>query len=262
MAAGHPDVSATEPGVGLEPTPFAIYLQIGRTYLRWAPFLLLLAAIVFVPVGLIHALTVGAEIGSFDVDELVEVFAAGAAVLALVVTGLLGEVFYTGAVAVSLTHSRDEEPPSLREIARTVDYGRLIAIDLIYGALVAVGLLLFVVPGVLVFVWLALAAPVVEIEHRGVRDALLRSVRLIRGRFWMALAVLAPIEIVGDGVTHLATSFAHDLLGETLLSRWLADVLANLAFTPFYAVAAILLTVQLIWQQDSRGPQLHSEPIR
>jgi hypothetical protein len=245
-----------------EPSPLAIYAQIARTYLRWAPFLLLLAVIVFVPVGLIHALTVGAEIGSFDVDELVEVFAAGAAVLALVVTGLLGEVFYTGAVAVSLTHAHDHEPPSLREIARTVDYGRLIAIDLIYGALVAFGLLLFVVPGILAFVWLALAAPVVEIERREVRDALLRSVRLIRGRFWLASIVLVPIELLGDGVTGGATAIAHDLLGETLLSRWLGDVLSNLAFTPFYAVAAVLLTVELIWRQDGRGPRLHPEPIR
>ena len=244
------------------PTPLAIYVRIGRTYLRWAPFLLLLAAIVFVPVGLIHALTVSAEIGSFDVDGMGELLAAGAALLALVVTGLLGEVFYTGAVAVSLTHAHDDEPPSLREIARTVDYGRLIAIDLIYGAAVAVGLLLFVAPGIAAFVLLALAAPVVEIEHRSVRDALVRSVRLIRGKFWTVLAVLLPIEIVGDGVTNLATALAHDLLGETLLSRWLADVLSNLAFTPFYAMAAVLLTVELIWRREGRGPRLHSEPIR
>ena len=43
--------------------------------------------------------------------------------LALVTTGLLGEVFYTGAVAISLTHPHDGKPPSLREIAGMVDYG-------------------------------------------------------------------------------------------------------------------------------------------
>jgi hypothetical protein len=241
-------------------TSRSAYAQIGRTYLRWAPFLLMLAAIVFIPVGLIHALTVSAEIGSFDVEGLVEVFAAAAALLALVITGLLGEVFYTGAVAVSLTHARRGKPPSLREIARTIDYGRLIVIDLVYGALVGVGLILFVIPGVAAFVWLALAAPIVEIEHRGVRAAFVRSVQLIRGRFWMALAVLAPIEIVGDTVTNLMTLLAHDLLGETLLSHWLADVLSNLAFTPFYAVAAVLLTVDLIREKEGQGPRLHSTP--
>ena len=70
-----------------------------------------------------------------------------AALLALAATGLVGEVFYAGAVAISLTHPHDGHPPSLREIARMVDYGPLIAIDLIYGAAVAVGLVFFVVPG-------------------------------------------------------------------------------------------------------------------
>lgn len=241
-------------------TPLSAYAQIGRIYLHRAPFLLMLAAVVFVPVGLIHAITVNAEIGSFNVDGYVEVFGAVAAVLALVVTGLLGEVFFTGAVAVSLTHAHEGRPPSLWEIAKTVDYGRLIVIDLVYGALVAVGLILFVAPGMAAFVWLALAAPVVEIEHRGVRAAFTRSVQLIRGRFWMALAVLVPIELVGDAVTNLMTLLTHELLGETLLSDWLADVLSNLAFTPFYAVAAVLLTVRLIEEKDGHGPRIHSPP--
>lgn len=243
-------------------TPLSAYAQIGRAYLRRAHFLLMLGVVVFIPVGLIHALTVSASIGSFDVDGPVKIFAAAAALLALVATGLLGEVFYTGAVAVSLTHAHEDRPPSLREIAKTIDYGSLIVIDLVYGALVAVGLLLFVVPGVLAFIWLALAAPVVEIEHHGVRAAFIRSVQLIRGRFWMALAVLAPIEIVGDTITNLMTALAHDLLGESLLAYWLADVLSNLAFTPFYAVAAVLITVGLIWEKDGQGPRVHSASAR
>src|SRR3977135_414721 len=63
-----------------------------------------------------------------------------APVLALASTGLIGEVFYTGAVAISLTHPKEGRPPPLGEIARMVNYGPLIAIDLIYGALVAIGL--------------------------------------------------------------------------------------------------------------------------
>jgi hypothetical protein len=243
-------------------TPLATYARIGRLYLRWAPFLLLLALFVFVPVGLIHSLTISAELGGFEFDGLLELGGAALALVALAVTGLLGEVFYTGAVAVSLTHKHDGEPPSLREIATQLSYGRLIVIDLAYGALVAVGLVLLVVPGVMAFVWLALAAPLVEIEDRGVRAAFARSVQLIRGRFWAVLAVLLPIEIVGDGVTSLATELATDLLGDGLLSHWLSDVLSNLAFTPFYAVAAVLLTVTLIGEKEGSGPRLHSSPTR
>jgi hypothetical protein len=235
------------------------YLRIGRTYIRWAPSLLLLAVIVFVPLGLIHAITIHAEIGSLNFSAGLRVLAIVGAVLALAATGLIGEVFYTGAVAISLTHPREGKPPSLRQITGMINYGPLIAIDLIYGALVAVGLIAFLVPGVLAFVWLGLAAPVVEIEHRGIRAAFRRSVQLVRGKFLVVAFVLIPIEIVGDSLTELVTGFAHDLFGGSLIAEWFADVLTNIAFTPFYAVAAVLLTVDLI-REKGGGVELHSEP--
>jgi hypothetical protein len=233
----------------------SIYARIGRTYWRWAPSLLLLAVVVFIPLGLIHALTVNAEIGSIGFSAGFKLLAAIAAVLALAATGLVGEVFYTGAVAIFLTHPRDGRPPSLREIAGMVNYGPLIAIDLLYGALVAVGLVAFVVPGVLAFVWLGLAAPVVEIEHRGIRAAFVRSVRLVRGKALVVALVLIPIELLGDTLTDLASSATHGLFGSELICEWMADVLSNVAFTPFYALAAVLLTVDLI-REKGGGAEL------
>lgn len=237
------------------------YARIGKTYVRWAPSLLLLAAVVFVPLGLVHAIVVEAHVGSFGFGVGLELIALAAAVFALAATGLVGEVFYTGAVAISLTHPHGGRPPSLREIAHTIGYGPLLAIDLIYGALVAAGLALFVVPGMLAFVWLGLAAPAVEIERRGVRDGFSRSVELVRGRFPLVAAVLIPIELLGDALTALATDLAHSLFGSELLCDWLADTLANVAFTPFYAVAAVLLTVDLIGEKGGSA-KLHSKPVQ
>lgn len=237
----------------------SIYARIGRTYWRWAPSLLLLAVVVFIPLGLIHALTLEANIGSFDLDSGLAVFAIVGAVVALAATGLIGEVFYTGAVSILLTHPHDGRPPSLREIAGMIKYGPLIAIDLLYGFTVALGLVFFFIPGLLVFVWLGLAAPVVEIEHRGVRAAFRRSVELVRHKFWVVALVLIPIEIVGDALTNLATEVTHDIVGSEFICDWLADVLANIAFTPFYAVAAVLLTVDLIHEKGG-GVELHLGP--
>jgi hypothetical protein len=237
----------------------SVYARIGRTYWRWAPSLVLLALAVFIPLGLLHAITVNAEIGSFGFSAGFKLLAAVGAVLAIAATGLIGEVFYTGAVAISLTHRHEGQPPSVREIAGMINYRTLIAIDLLYGALVAVGLVFFFVPGILAFVWLGLTAPVVEIEHRGIRAALARSVHLVRGRFWTVALVLIPIEILGDGLTDLATSLTHGLFGSELICEWLADVIANVAFTPFYAVAAVLLTVDMI-REKGGGAELRSEP--
>jgi hypothetical protein len=234
------------------------YARIGRTYWRWAPSLFLLALVVFIPVGLLHALTVNAEIGSLGFSAGFKLLATMAAVLAIAATGLIGEVFYAGAVAISLTHPHDGQPPSLREIGGMVNYGPLIAVDLIYGTLVAIGFL-FIVPGVLIYIWLGLAAPVVEIEHRGIRAAFARSVHLVHGRFWLVALVLVPIEVLGDGLTDWVTGLTHNLFASELLSEWLADVVSNVVFTPFYAVAAVLLTVDLIREKGGEA-ELHSKP--
>ncbi len=238
----------------------SIYARIGRTYWHWAPSLLILALVVFVPLGLVHALTLEADLSSFDFGSSLVLLAIVGAVFVLAVTGLVGEVFYTGAVSILLTHPHKGRPPSLREIAGMIKYGPLIAIDLLYGLMVAIGLILFFFPGVFVFVWFGLSAPVVEIEHRGIRAAFRRSVELVRHKFWIVALVLIPIELLGDALTNLATDATHGIFGSELICEWLADVLANVAFTPFYAVAAVLLTVDRI-REKGGGAELHSKPL-
>lgn len=240
----------------------ALYARIGRTYLAWLRVLLPLAVVVFVPLGLVHAIPVHVEATSFDFDNGIKVLGAVLALLMLTVSGLLGEIFYTGAVAIALTHPHDGRPPSLREIARMVDYRTLIVVDLAFGLLVAAGLVAFVVPGLLAFVYLGLAAPVVEIEHRGVRAALARSARLVRGRFWFVLLALLPIELGSDAIGGVATHLIYGLFGDSLIAGWATDTASNILLTPFYAVAAVLLTLDLIAEKDGGGPRLHSAPDR
>lgn len=238
----------------------SLYARIGRTYWTWAPSLLLAAVVVFLPLGLIDALSVTLDIDSLDLDSSVKIAALVAAVTALAATSLIGEVFYSGAIAVTLVRPEGEPRPSLRQIARRLDYKRLILVDLVYVAIVVVGLLVFFVPGALAFVLLGLAGPVVEIEGRGVRGALARSWRLVRGRFWFVAAILVPIEIVGDVVGEVAADQFHHLLGETFLAAWLAESVANFLFSPLFAVAAVLLTVELIAEKDGAGPSVNLEP--
>ncbi len=238
----------------------SLYARIGRTYWSWAPSLLLLGAIVFIPLGLLDALAITVDVDSLDLTSGIKIAALVVAVGALTATSLLGEVFYSGAVAISLTHSDHDRPPPLREIARRLKYGRLIAVDLVYVLIVAVGLLLLFVPGVLAFVWLGLAGPIVELEDRSVRGALARSWHLVRGNFWLVFFILAPVEIVGDAVGEGIGELVHGALGDSLVATWLAESLSNIAFAPVFAVAAVLLTLELIREKEGAGPRLNSAP--
>lgn len=239
----------------------ATYGRIWRTYRSWAPSILALALVVFLPLGLIDTLAFEVDVDSLDLTNGIKIGALLLAVGAVTMTGLLGEIFFSGAIAISLTHPHGEEPPSLREIARRVKYGRLILVDLVFVAIVAVGLVIGIVPGALAFVFLALSGPVVEIEERSAHRALIRSVQLVRGSFWVVFWVLVPIEIAGDAIGSGLASLVHGLLGDTFLATWLAEAVSNIALSPVFAVAAVLLTVDLIAAKDGVGPPLHSEPV-
>jgi hypothetical protein len=237
------------------------YVRIWRTYRGWAPSLLTLALVVFLPLGLLDAVPATVDVESFNLDSGIKVATVALAVGAITMTGLLGEIFFSGAIAISLTHPHGEKPPSLREVAGRVKYGRLIVVDLAFVFIVAIGLLVGVVPGILAFVFLSLAGPAVEIEERSAWGALRRSFHLVRGSFWLVFWVVVPIEIVGDAAGSGLAALVHQLLGDTFLATWLAEAASNVVLSPFFAVAAVLLTVELIGVRDGAAPPLHDEPV-
>ncbi|MGN6814496.1 MAG: hypothetical protein ACTHK3_00190, partial [Solirubrobacterales bacterium] len=237
------------------------YQRIWRTYRAWARSLLVLALIVFLPLGLLDAVAANVDVGALDLTSGIKVTAIVLAVGAVTMTGLLGELFFSGAIAISLTHPHGEKPPSLREIAGRVKYGRLILVDIAFVTIVAAGTVIGLIPGIIAFVFFGLAGPVVEIEERSAHRALLRSFQLVRDSFWPVFWVLVPIEIVGDAIGSGLAGLVHGLFGDTFVATWLAEAASNIALSPIFAVAAVLLTVDLIAAKDGVAPPLHHEPV-
>ncbi len=235
-----------------------VYAQIGRVYRDYWAQILLLAVIVFVPLGLLDAAAAQFDSGSLESGDGFKILVIVAALGAVTTTGLLGEVFFAGTIALSLTHPEHEQPPPLRELARRIKYWRLIAVDLLYVILVAVGLILLIAPGVAAFAFLGLAGPAVELEHRSVRGSFARSFRLVRSDFWLVLLVLLPIEIVGDLIGETVEHLFHSLLGDHFFSTWLSEAVSNTLTSPFFALATVVLTTRLITALDGSGPRIRS----
>jgi hypothetical protein len=220
-------------------------------YRRNWPSLVLLGAIVFVPMGLLEAATENHN--EIHVHRLADLRPdALAPPLVLTVTSLLGEVFYAGAVAVILAAGRGGERTPLHVLAGRLAYGRLIAVDILFALGVAFGLVLFIVPGLVFFAWYVLAGPIVELEHVGVRAAFARSRRIVRGHAWRVLVVLLTVSILGEALSELVVELAHDTGASDFVVRWLGESLASIAVSPFYAIAATLITVTLAARTPAR----------
>jgi hypothetical protein len=239
-----------------------VYADLGRVYRDWWAGILLLAVVVFVPLGLLDAAAAQVEVESLHVDSAIKVLALAGTAGAVTTTGLLGEVFFAGAIAISLTHPEGERLPPLRHIARRLNYWRLIVLDVAYVILVAVGLLLLILPGVTAFVLFGLSGPAVELEERTVRGALVRSFRLVRSDFWLVFWVLVPIELAGDLLGSGAEHLAHHLLGDTFFSTWLSEAASNIVLSPLFAIAAVLLLTRLIAAVEGTGPRIRSPRVR
>ncbi len=229
-------------------TAKGIYLQTVRTFAGRAGFLLLLGVLVFVPLGALDAAANG--VGEIEVEHVDDIsdLAFGALVLgffAQATTTLLGEVFYSGAVALTLAKPVRGDGPTLIEIARSLSYGRLIAVDILFGVAVVIGLLLLVVPGVVMFTWFALAGPLVELEDDGVRSSFSRSRQLVRGHFWTVLAVLGPITLASEALTDAVLALSHGAFESGFLGDWIGEAATSIALSPLYAIAAVLITLRV-----------------
>ena len=108
--------------------------------------------------------------------------------------GLLGAVFLSGFLCRLVGGDGDEEDTSIRHVARTLPWWRLIRADLLVALIVVIGLITLVVPGLIAVNLLAVTGPVIEIENRPVIAALRRSAHLVRGHFW-AVALLATLPV-------------------------------------------------------------------
>ncbi len=233
-----------------------MYASVARAYVANARALLPLAVVVFAPLGLLETATVQADLEDRNLGSGLLVVGIFVAALAVVGTSLFGQILLSGAATAMLIDAGEGRSPGLRAVVRNLAWWRLFAVDMAFAALVFAGMVLLVVPGVVAYVRLGLAGSIVEVEGRRARDAFRRSRELVRGRFWLVFAVLVPIELGGEALGSLAAG----LVGDAFWAEWLTATLANVAVTPFFAIAVFLLAVGLIAEKDGRAPQLHSAP--
>ncbi len=163
---------------------------------------------------------------------------------------LLGAVFLSGFLSKLVAAGEaGNDRPSVRQILRTLPWGRLIGADLLVTLIVLVGLIALVIPGLVAANLLAMVGPVIEIEDRSVLAALRRSAHLVRQHFWtVALLVLVPVTAASDIATFAPEPLSVRSVLEILAVRGLGEGLAEAA------IGLILVTTCRRLITLDRGP--------
>lgn len=225
-------------------------LEVARAYRRWWRPVLLLAAVIFVPLYLLDLTIVELVDAGFG-DNVAGFLALLAGAVAVMITSLFGQVLLAGVIGRWLVRPARGSAPEAVEVARRLRFGQLVLLGLASVALTITGLALLIVPGVVLAVMLAPAAPVMNIEGRAVGGSLRRAVGLVRSDFWLAFWVLLPVKLASY-LAGLAVSHGSAvILGDETLAADLASLVSSVLISPIYAIAAVVLTLRLI---ASAGP--------
>jgi hypothetical protein len=210
-----------------------------RVYRRRWPLLIPLAVLVLLPQ------TIGdAAFGDLEVERIhsaADVLKLAAIPLSLVIN-LLGEALYAGIVAAAVVEwLAGRELTDIPRVARSIPYGRLIAIDLVLAFGTAIGLVLLLVPGVMFFTYMAASPALVELNDMPVKPALRKSVQLVRGSFWRVLGFSVVVLVISEGISALLESPVHGLHGEVLFNLAIEAMVL-----PFQGLTTVFLALALL----------------
>jgi hypothetical protein len=206
----------------------------------------------------------------FSVSALVDVLAdeladragerPGVAAGVLVVAGLLffGAEFFAGLLDRVVEAEEHGQPvPRLRQVLRTLPYGRLIGADVLLMVGTAVFAIFLAVPGLVFYTVFSLVGPIVVREDRKVLDAFRRSYRLVRTRFWLVFLLVTLPVLVEEDVVHGIVE-AADGLGP--LWVFVINALAGAAVGSVVALVEVTLAHRLARHHPERRWQESNPP--
>jgi hypothetical protein len=157
--------------------------------------------------------------------------------------GFVGTTLVQGAlVEVVEDEHRGRAARGFRDLYRSSwsRLGAMLWVSILMGIGVGLGLLLFVVPGVLLAIRWAVATPIVMLEGLSARAAMRRSQELVRGHRKAVFVVLANIWIrtlvAWVVLSFLIAGFASGT-SHPALAIWLGGVVAAALVTPYAAHA-------------------------
>ncbi len=126
------------------------------------------------------------------------------------------------------------------------------------GLGVLLGLLLFVIPGLLLLTWWVLVIPVVVLEDKRASESFGRSRELVRGYGWNVFGVIVLTVLVLIGFRIALDLVLFPL--SNVFQAFLTELIVGTVATPFAVVAWTLLYFRLRQAKEGSVPEPQPEP--
>jgi hypothetical protein len=179
-----------------DPRIGSVYATAIRTYRRRFGAVALAAVIIFVPLDVLSSLMTPLAERLNEARDATHfaLFATSLAMGAIVIVA--GSTIFGGVIEGLAAAEQEGDKTPLRSVLRRRPVVRLTVAGILVAVLAGAGLALFILPGLIVLVLLAIVGPVLAGERLGVFAALRRSVSLTRRHFLLvAITVTIPIAL-------------------------------------------------------------------
>jgi len=117
----------------------------------------------------------------------------------------------------------------------------LIGLAFLVAIVVFVGFLLFVIPGIIFLVFLAVAVPAFIVERLGATESMSRSWKLVSGNWWFTFGVIIVAGIIVGVVNGIISAFG----GNNFFTYWIFSAIGQVITAPFSALVSVLLYLDL-----------------
>lgn len=245
---------------------FSIYLT--KMEMFYAIFLILNiinAVLVHAITGFLPSLSASPELPSDFLSWLVDYGVSAIMVfsISILITWLItnfGNSVIIGCVSGILEGRRVEITKNLKLTFHL--FGRLLVMSLVVGALVVLGFILLIFPGLVMAIIFSLSTPAMIIEHLGVLGSLRRSKELTDNMWWkifLLLTALFTIFVLAYLVAEALFIILHRYYRQILVRHILRILLITLV-EPLYPISITHLYYELRWRKMTRpSPPIYEE---
>ncbi len=186
-----------------------------------------------------------------------------AGIIITVIPAVIGIMVMQGGLTKACADSLFNRKSSIRECLRfglKKAFPFFVTIFLL-GLATLCGYLLLIIPGLMLTVWFALAAPVTFLEDSGYAGALGRSRRLVRGYFWRTLGFVIVLGLLGFA---LIGGFSQAASLIPLVGQFIG-MLIQMAVVPLQTIALTLYyynqrVVREGYDLELRADRLYNPP--